>query len=135
MSIKRNRGRAARIHKDLITKAIIEETKKISLSCCINRTENIKLIVSKQSISEKKNNRNLHLLYSTLNLETNSLSLSAKSKGVRPNSINHSTSIGIIKGKWDKKFLLDIKLSVVYTQVQDPNFPLKNMIKINKRIS
>ena len=56
-------------------------------------------MVNKHSISEKKNKRKPHLLYSTLNLDTSSLSLSAKSNGVRLNSINHSTIIGIINQK------------------------------------
>jgi len=67
--------------------------------CCIIMTENIRLIVNKHSISEKKNSKNLHLPYSTLNLDTNSLSLSAKSNGVRLNSINHKTNTGMIKGR------------------------------------
>ena len=56
--------------------------------------ENIRLIVIKHNISEKKNNKNLHLLYSTLNLDTNSLSPSAKSNGVRPSSISQRINIG-----------------------------------------
>lgn len=59
-------------------------------------TENIRLIVSKHNISEKKKNKNLHPLYSTLNPDTSSLSLSAKSKGVRLSSISHRTIIGTI---------------------------------------
>ena len=64
---------------------------------CMIIRENIRLIVNKQSISEKKKNKNLHLLYSTLKPDTNSLSPSARSNGVRLNSINHSTIRGPVR--------------------------------------
>ena len=67
--------------------------------------ENIRLIVNKQSISEKKKNKNLHLLYSTLKPDTNSLSPSARSNGVRLNSINHSTIRGPVRRRRDQKLV------------------------------
>lgn len=60
-------------------------------------TENIRLMLSKQSISEKKKNRNLKPPYSTLNLDTNSLSPSARSKGVRLSSISHRIISGGVR--------------------------------------
>lgn len=57
-------------------------------------TENIRLILSRHNISEKKKKRNLNPPYSTLNLDTNSLSLSARSKGVRLSSMSQSTISG-----------------------------------------
>lgn len=98
-------------------------------------TENIKLIVSKHNISEKKKNKNLQPLYSTLNLDTNSLSLSAKSKGVRLNSISHKTNIGIIKRHRELKLLVDSVLLTEVIQFQDLKDLLKNKINNNNKIS
>ena len=66
--------------------------------------ENIRLIVNKQSISEKKKNKNLHLPYSTLKPDTNSLSPSARSNGVRLNSISHKIIKGLVSRKRDQSF-------------------------------
>jgi len=67
--------------------------------------ENMRLMVNRQSISEKKKKRNLHLPYSTLKPDTNSLSLSARSNGVRPSSISHKTIKGLVSRRRDQKLL------------------------------
>lgn len=94
MSNSRKRGRAARIYKEIITNLTIPIVISIILDACKTINENMRLMVNRQSISEKKKNKKPHLPYSTLNPETSSLSPSAKSKGVRPSSISHNTSIG-----------------------------------------
>ena len=134
-SIRRNRGKAERTYKENIKNNSIDKEMVINRWFCIIIRENIRLIVNKQSISEKKKNKNLHLLYSTLKPDTNSLSPSARSNGVRLNSINHKIIKGLVSIIRDQKFIRLRWWLVVLYQFQSLILPLKNIISKRSKIS
>ena len=78
-------------------------------------------MLNKHSISEKKKNKNLNLPYSTLNPDTSSLSLSARSKGVRPSSINHKIISGGVSKSCDQVLLGEIDELTVKVHDHEPN--------------
>ena len=78
-------------------------------------------MLNRHSISEKKKKRNLNLPYSTLNLDTSSLSPSAKSKGVRLSSMSHSTIKGGVSSSWDQELLGEMEGLTVKVHDHDLN--------------